>query len=167
VAHRFDKHFAAVRNNVAEFGVHIQWIFDTEPSFAYTVGMAGNNNPEFIVFNVTQEMAAWLLNNLALRVRDGVQDFEPDTLVDGLLTGFSLYLMPVEDSSEHLTLSNRFYRVPGRNPVRAVQVVQPGVNGLWPWEPGCDIPQPLLGAQPADISAVRHVHLVPHDPTAT
>lgn len=166
MAQRLDKHFAMVRNNIAEYGTHIQWIFNADPPFAYTVGMAGKNKPEFIIFNVTDQVAMAALNNLAFRVRDRVQDFEPDTLVNGLLTGFPLYLMQVDDSSDHLTVSNRFYRVPGRNPIRALQVVQPGLNGLWPWEPGCDIAQPLLGAPPANISAVRHVDLVPHDPTA-
>lgn len=167
MAQRMDKYFTTVRNNIAQYGVHIQWIFDSEPSFAYTVGMAGKNKPEFIVFNVTDELAQAVLNNLAFRVRDGVQEFEADTVVDGLLSEFPLYLMQVDDSNEHLTVSNRFYRVPGRDPIRALQVVQPGLNGLWPWEPGCNITQPLLGAQPADISAVRHVELVPHDPAAS
>ena len=52
--------------------------------------------------------------------------------MDGLLTGFPRYLMQVDDSSEHLTVANRSYRVPGREPVPALQVVQAGLNGLWP-----------------------------------
>ena len=161
MATRQDKAFTAVRNNIAQFGLHIQWIVDAQPPFSYTVGMGGRSEPEFIIFNANGDLASLILHNLAGRVIDGVQRFAAGTLVDGLLNGFSLYLMQVDDSNEHLTVANRFYRMPGRPPLAALQVVQPGLNGVWPWEADCDIPQPLLGTQPADIGAVPHVALEP------
>ena len=98
--HNIDKMVAAARNNIARDGVHINWIADGKPtSFAYTVGMGSLDAPEFIIFNAKPEMIQWFLNNLAFRVRDGVQRFEPGTVVEGLLQGFDVYLMEVEDSS--------------------------------------------------------------------
>lgn len=164
MARNTDRMFNIVRNNIHEHGVHLQWIPDGDPSFAYTVGLAPRDHPEVIIFNVQANMASWFLNNIAFRVRDEVQTFSAGTLIDGLVPEFSFYLMPVADSTKHLTVANRFYRVPGRPPIDALQLVQPGLNGLWPWEEGCDIRQPLLGPPPNDLTATPHVPLVPHEP---
>lgn len=164
VARNMDRMFTMVRNNISEHGVHIQWIPDGAPGFAYTVGLASRQHPEFIVFNVQPKMVQYFLNNFAFRVRDGIQSFTGGTLIDGLVDNFSFYLTPVGDSSEHLTVSNRFYRVPGREPIAALQIVQPGLNGLWPWQEKCDIPQPLLGAVPEDVESLPHVPLAPYEP---
>jgi hypothetical protein len=164
VPRNLNRMLTMVRNNINEHGVHLQWIPDGEPSFAYTVGLAPQEHPELIIFNVQPQMVESLLNNFAFRVRDGVQTFTAGTLVDGLIDNYSFYLMPVKDSSEHLTVSNRFYRIPGRAPIDALQVVQPGLNRLWPWEEGCDIPQPLLGDAPQDMRSLPHVALLPHEP---
>ncbi len=89
--------------------------------------------PEFIIYNAEPGMIEWWLNNFAFRVRDAVQKFSGNTVIEGLLDDYDIFLLHVDDSSEHLTLANRFYRVPGQRPVHALQICQPGLNRLWPW----------------------------------
>lgn len=161
---KFDRFFGLVRNNINNFGVHLQWVGDAQPPFAYSVGMLSFEHPEFIVFQTSASTSQWLLNNFAFRVRDKVQGFAAGEEVHGLLAEHSVYLLEVIDSTKHLTVTNRMYRRPGGPPVRALQVVLPDRHGCWPWEEGCELPQPLLGHAPSSPAKIQHVRLVEHDP---
>lgn len=163
-AHLAD-HVRAAEDNIERFGVHIAWIFDDHgEAFAYTAGVAAFAHPEFIVFRLGQEMSQWVLNNLAMRVRDGAQRFEAGMKVSGVIEGYDLALIAVEDSSKaKMTVTNRFYRAAGEPPVPALQVAIPDKDGRWPWDEGCAVEQPVLGVVPASWTTVEAVG---HDPEA-
>lgn len=162
-----DEVFAQVRNDIARHGVNITWVEagDGEPCFAYTVGLAGRDHPELIVFGLNPDDSQWVLNNLAFRVRDGVQRFETAQLITGLAKNdIPIQLLAVVDSSTHLTMSNAMYRRPGKAPVTAMQVVSPDFDSRWPWDEHNTVAHtPLLGPVPPQ-DGLSTVALAPHQP---
>jgi hypothetical protein len=63
------------------------------------------------------------------------------------VANYDLQLIPVQDSSQHLTVANALYRNPGKQPIAALQVVFPDRAGRFPWQDGYGMrpeTQPLL-----------------------
>ena len=163
---RMDRAFALARQNITAHGVHINWVGagGGEPSFAYTVGLAGRDHPELIVFGAGPNDSQWILNNFAFRVRDGVQRFDVPQVIEDFNDGYAAQLIEVPDSSKHLTLANRMYRKGGAPPIRALQVVFPDKDHLWPWEEGSGFANtPVLGSPLQKQDAPTTV-LLPHEP---
>lgn len=166
--HPDDSALAVAQRNIEEHGVHLMWIHGTEsePPFAYTVGLTRLGHPELITFGMSGQDSAWVLNNLAFRVRDGVQRFDTPQCIFEFSNGFSAQLIAVEDSSEHLTLANRMFRPAEDSPISALQVVFPDSQHRWPWEPESSFSHhPLLGAAPSAMAPTALLDLLPHDPS--
>lgn len=157
------------RSVIVVHGVYIQWIAagDGEPCFAYTAGLAAfDDHPELITFGWNPDNSQIILNMIAFRVRDGIERFDnPCDIVD-FGNGFPVRLLPVEDSSTHLTLSNQMYRGAGKGPIPALQVVCPDPQRRWPWTEGSDYAAyPRLWPNEFDASAALPiVDLIPHEP---
>lgn len=123
------------------------------PDFGYTNGLSRyRDHPEFIVMGLPQLAVTEFLNTLGQRVREG-ERFDAGQLVEGLAEGYQVMLLEVspENSAKYLTMANAIYRLPGRAPIRALQVVMPDADRRWPWEVGVTdtfrAAQPLLGPE--------------------
>lgn len=131
-------------DTIAKHGWMVQGVFGDAPNqtFAYTVGLAGQNKPELIMTGVAPSTAAGLLNDTAQR------EFQAGDLVAGVVDGYPLYALQVLDSSTHLTLVNRIYANPDGSPVAALQLVWPDDQARFPWNTGYELSpeyQELLG----------------------
>jgi hypothetical protein len=158
------------RSVIIVHGVYIQWVSaedDGDPRFAYTAGLAALDHPEFILFGWNPENSEVILNMLSLRVRDGVQRFDGPCDIPDFGNGFPVRLLPVENSSKHLTVANHMYRAAGKGPIPALQVVCPDPQRRWPWVEGSDYADhPGLWPDDFDVASyVPIVDLVPHEPT--
>lgn len=160
--------FQLARTNIAVHGVHLMWIGagEREPCFGYTVGLNAFDHPELIVFGPGQHDAAYILNNFAFRVRDEVQRFDDPQVIQDFGTGYPAALLPVENSSRHLTVSNQMYRGAGKPPVAALQVYFPDADHRWPWIDGSTYAtMPRLQPDDFDYAAELPVaELVAHEP---
>lgn len=132
------KLFGIVRSNIDRYGVHLAAVGagEGEPSFTYTVGLQRYDHPELILFRGRPQVAGYVLNRLAFRIRDGAQRFEQPVVIRNFSDERAARLHPVEDSSHHLTVANRMYRAAGRAPVPALQILIQGTDLDWPWTPG-------------------------------
>ncbi len=156
--------FDRVRHIIATQGVAVLHDEVAGVGHAYTVGLAAREgHPELIMRGLAPGAtmaAASLLNELAYRVRDGVQRFEEPCVVRGLADGLDMLLSGVPDS-RLLRTANEMYRVPGRPPVSALELHVPVPGGGWLWE--VDDRFVPLGGIP-DVAALPVVEALWHDP---
>lgn len=135
-----------ILDNVRDYGCHINYVADPSgepPIFGYSVGFLETvDQPEVIIFGLSDKMTPWMINELLRRCREG-QQLEDGTQVDGLLAGHvcivrtvcSRFIVP-----EYLNSAIWYHRYrTGEELDRVVQLVWPGAeDGLFPWDPGCD-----------------------------
>lgn len=145
---------AKARELIAEHGVFLQGVFpnpgEVGPTFVYTVGLHEAGHPEIIEFGLPYKVAGPILNDLAAQIRAG-KVFWPYLEYLEVVADYPVIFIPVDDSSEHLTLANAFYGRPGAGPIPALQMVFPDMAGRFPWEEDYDLDprtQPLLGQPP-------------------
>jgi Domain of unknown function (DUF4262) len=154
-----DDYFITVRKIVSEHGVMIQAVGGGDSvDFAYTVGLAEIEEPELIIFGLPPNIAQDILNDLALPIVRGQAErslspgpggYDIVALDNHAFGDVPAWLIEVKDSSEHLTVANAMFAVPGQGPIHALQIVYPDKNGLWPWTSGSQLSSlPLLGDQP-------------------
>jgi hypothetical protein len=144
-----DQDDAWLRETVRRNGWAVQAVCGegTEPPFAYTVGLFGLGHPELLIYGMSPESAAGVLNELGERVR------QQRRVVPGELLTFErwphrLHAFPVPNAAEVLFAANRFYGRPADDPVPALQLVWDDRSGHFPWEPGYQLPgwiQPMPG----------------------
>ena len=152
-----DDYDRKVADIIAEHGVFLQGVFPTKedppgPVFVYTVGLTLQNHPELIEFGLPYKYAGHILNDLAARVHQQGQTLEPYVEMDDEVADYPAKLIPVLDSTEHLTMANRFFaEMEPAGEVSAYQLVYPDAGARWPWDPGYSLNpvlQPLLGLPP-------------------
>ncbi len=118
---------------------------DDGPPFAYTVGLFGMNHPELLIFDVSPEVAASVLNELGDRVRAG------ESLLPGVeleSDGWERTIIPevVPNPGEIAFSANGFYRRPDEFSVPVLQLSYTDADGRYPWEKGHTGQQPRPGA---------------------
>jgi hypothetical protein len=107
------------------------------PTFAYTVGLTETfNHPELIMFGLAPDNMQSLLNNAAAIVRSKGR-IEPYSLLDTVIDGYSCYGLPVDAAAREGYL-NVAFELYGSGNVSAIQIVWPDVDGLFPFQQGCD-----------------------------
>jgi hypothetical protein len=134
-----DAYDRKVAGLIEQYGMFVQGVLPdgsgdpSEPGFCYTVGLSAVDHPEFIVFSLPPEIAQTILNDLGFRILRGEVTVAAGDTIHQLVRNYPVRLVEVTDTTEHLTMANRFYSGPGL-PVRALQVVFPDDAGRWPWE---------------------------------
>lgn len=133
-------------NNVETHGCHINFVFDpkgNDPSFAYSVGFEATvGQPEVIVFGLSYEITTPMINIVLRLCQDGLA-LEDWTQIDGLLDGHRCFARDVISEfivPDYFNSAIWYHRRRTGEPLRrACQIVWPGaVNGLFPWDEGCD-----------------------------
>lgn len=106
-----------------------------EPGYAHTVGLAHRSgHPELLVSGQPVDLAAAVLDDVAHRVVVEGRRLAPGDVVEGALAWHPLVVDEVTPSaaSQTLRLASWFHR----RPARALQLVWPDAQGLFPWQPG-------------------------------
>lgn len=119
------------------------------PSFGYTVGLWGYGHPEIVVFGTDSGSASGLLNQLGARVRDGVTMRDGDEIA---VHGAPVRLFDLPIPGAVIFTANDYYDRPPYDSVPAVQAVYPDADGVWPWEPDCQL-RPELQPMPGTFLA--------------
>lgn len=140
-----DAHTAAV---IRRHGWYINYVFGDEdtPPFAYTVGLFGLHHPELLIFGVSPETAAGVINTLGDRIRAG-EDLLPGVVITFDEWAHRVIPEPVPNPGEIVFAANRYYERPAEHSVPVLQLSYDDKAGRFPWEPGYAAPamQPRPG----------------------
>ena len=135
-----------ILGNVEEFGCHITTVFapdGDEPAFSYSSGFpASVGEPEVIIFGLSSEMRAYVINRTIDACREGF-DLVDGSRLPGVLDGFDLFikaLPPEAIQRKYLNSAMWFHEERFGTPLtNVVQLVWPSSKtGLFPWEDGCE-----------------------------
>ncbi len=156
-----DQHDALITSAVRRRGIFIAYIGGgecsrpgcdgdedlSEPPFAYTVGLFGMHHPELLVFDLSQQDSAHLLNGMASRVLSG-EDFLPGEMIGFAEWPHRAILEHVPNAGDIVFEANRYYERHDGFSVPVLQVSYDDEEGRFPWEEGFSCPkrQPRPGA---------------------
>lgn len=137
---------------IEEHGWAVQGVGGDEcqPGFAYTVGLSLYGSPELILFGAPFGAATRVLDDLGARIRDGAR-YVHGQVLDDVIAPAPVILLDVADTTEHLLIAQKVAGAipPGRQGVRAWQVVYPDNELRWPWQTGSQVADlPVLGLVP-------------------
>lgn len=165
---RLELFLAQMIARIERFGVALQGVFsgeddpDPEPSFMYTVGLAAQGLPELIEFALPMEVAHSIMNDIAFRMLNGEVALTAGDTVHNMVANYPVKVLPVRDSWERLTFSNRLFGSPD-GALPALQLVFPDMQGRFPWEKGSQVAwTPLLGDVPTTWQDVTLSDEIPH-----
>jgi hypothetical protein len=142
-----------VAADVERYGLCVMLIKegDEGPKFAYSVGLYHNyDHPEIIVFGLNHDVAHWVINELARRIKAG-RRCQIGQQYRGLLEGYSCVFREVPKACypDYFGYAMSFYR---GDDFPALQLVWPDKQHRWPWEddfnPHWIWQQPLLERWP-------------------
>lgn len=151
----FDQQDALLRDRIRRVGWAFQSVDGADgecrPGFTYSIGMGGFDHPEFVVFGLAPAHCAYLLNELCSQVRAGGALRDGDDVQTASLE-FPVRLFSLPNPDQVLLLAQAEYRLPGSDPMPALQVTYADFRGRYPWEPGYCYPQ-WLQPMPGTFSA--------------
>ena len=149
-----------VAKNIREHGCHVYSVFAHEesgsPSFSYSIGLEDSVGvPDVIVLGENASIGKSMIDAYQEFAVAGMRFERSRLYADFLGGGFKVYIEPVERDAvaEYMLGCFRWY---GERPWRAVQIVFPSTQGVWPWEE--DAPrwlakgQPMLGRPRLDVT---------------
>jgi hypothetical protein len=113
---------------------------DDGPPFAYTVGLFGMGHPELLIFGVSMNDAALVLNTLGRRIRVGT-NLLPGELISVEDWPHRIVVEQVPNPGEIAFSANRHYWRPAEFSVPVLQLSYDDDAGRFPWEPNTQGPQ--------------------------
>lgn len=149
-----------VEKNIREYGCHVYSVLaaadGSSPSFSYSIGLEDSAGvPDVIALGENARIGKSMIDTYQEFALSGLR-FEPGRLYPGFLGGgFEVYVEPVTYNAvvDFMLGCARWY---GERPWRAVQIVYPSVQGVWPWETRAPEwlvkGQPMLGRPRLDLS---------------
>ena len=134
-----------MQRNVKKYGCSVVGIQGGGLSYVYSVGIGKSfGAPEVIVFALSAEMSHFVINEYITRVKEGEQ-FQHRQLAGGFLRDFECLFIEVHTRyfEKYMAWCEDFY---GGGNFRALQMIIPTTEGLWPWENNRSAKtQPILG----------------------
>ena len=129
---------SVIRNideDIKKYDLSVIFISEDEdgPGFAYSVGLYHSfKHPEIIVFGLKRELAGWIINELAQRIKAG-ERCEVGQEYTGLLEGYNCVFReaPKDCYREYFGYAMAFYKGHG---FPVLQLVWPDKENKWPWE---------------------------------
>lgn len=129
----FQEYLSKVKAVVAEHGWAVQGV-GSEPSVAYTVGLAKKSVPEIMLMGLPMEVAHAILNTVARQLTGGTLSLKEGVNIDGVFEGFPAQFRELTfvESDRHMPVACIVagYTVP------AWQLLWPDENGRFPGDPG-------------------------------
>lgn len=125
-----------VLTNIEEHGRSVIGVFNAKPPFSYTIGNCLKDLPELLCIGpFDPNIVRVVLNSLSQKMIDNGRAFEDREIID---IGAPQPTMALEASDivkiEYtLAIGNIL-----RRPYEVMQIVSPDINGLFPWDVGCD-----------------------------
>lgn len=132
--------------NIEMYGWQCTNVFDpdgVEPDFSYSIGFAGSlGSPEFIIFGLNRKLMHSMLGSLYDHIKAGAT-VEQDKRWSDLLEGFECVSKKAtaHDLYDNYVRSAKWlWNYQGNKGAPEVyQIVWPGaVDGLFPWDEGCN-----------------------------
>ena len=105
------------------------------PRFTYSIGIEKTTGqPDLIITGLKRELAHWMINEYARRIKEG-EAFEPSKYYNDFLEGFEVTFIEVakERYKEHFGWGLWYNK--GYN-FKMLQLVYPSTSGVWPWDDG-------------------------------
>lgn len=135
-----DRSEAFIRHWVAKLGWANQLVeegaSDTEPPFAYTVGLTQRfDHPELIVVGLKPDSMQFVLNQCADRVKNGTR-LKAGARLDEVIDGFQVEVRTLDPSLLHFLGYARWFH--GDRPFEALQILWPDREGRFPGDPAMD-----------------------------
>lgn len=149
-----------VQKNIREHGCHVYSVLaaadGSSTSFSYSIGLEDSAGvPDVIVLGENAQIGKSMIDAYQEFALAGLRS-KPGRLYPGFLGGgFEVYVEPValDAVADYMLGCVRWY---GKRPWRAVQIVYPSVQGVWPWEgraPDWLVNgQPMLGRARPDVN---------------
>lgn len=128
--------------NVEEYGWQCLSVFDNggeKPDFSYSIGFPVTlGAPEFIIFGLKSDVAHDILWSVFNFLKDGREVADMDRWSD-LVVGYDCILRDVHPSNivRDYFNSAMWFHGPPEDSLKAMQIVWPDADGIFPWEPGC------------------------------
>ena len=148
-----DQYESNVLRHIEEFGCSVTSVFDPDgkhPRFTYSIGITKScDAPELIVIGLNAELGKWIVNEYYRRSSAG-ENFSPDVLYLGFLDGFAVKFSPVPRTQREDYMRSTCWLYGGSD-FEALQLVWPGTDGIWPYDPNASewlrMNQPILSDQ--------------------
>jgi Domain of unknown function (DUF4262) len=110
---------------------------DSEPAFAYSIGLYENfKHPEIILFGLDLRAMHQVINDVGKRIREG-ERFSEAHRYDDLFEGYECEFRKV-NSNHYDGLLNYAIWYYKDEPFPALQLIWPDSAGVFPWEEGYD-----------------------------
>lgn len=141
--------------NVREHGCQVNFIFDPQseqPDFGYSIGFKETvDQPEVIVFGLPLKIVQFMVDQTLRECKSGLV-LTDGAIIEGLLEGHKCIARTVHPSQiieDYLNSAIWYHEArTGERLADVVQIVWPGaVDGLFPWDEGCDAH--VIALQPA------------------
>jgi hypothetical protein len=137
-----------VVENIEKYGSHVVQISPSSfvPGWSFTIGLYELlGMPEVIVIGLKADLAKFVLNEIARRMRAG--QFQPEARASDLLGNVECEFRSIEQKWLRQTMGYAVWFYGGDN-FPAIQCIYPDINNKLPWEQGFDNSwrdrQPLL-----------------------
>lgn len=126
---------ADIDADIKKYDLSVVFINEDEeaPCFAYSIGLYHSfKHPEIIVFGLDQELAGWIINELAQRIKAG-ERCDVDREYAGVLEGYNCIFRqaPKDCYGEYFGYATAFYK---GDDFPVLQLVWPDKENKWPWE---------------------------------
>lgn len=155
----FERFQAQISLNIARHGIHIQPVMASEhnPSYVYTTGMTNLGAPELIVFGLSPQNIAPVLQQIFHEIRLGGRPVNQDKIQDLLTVTLLLHEADQAVAAEFAGQGHTYLEMQNLKPVYK-QMLWPDESGKYPHEAGFDkkfkASQPYLGkADPRLVNA--------------
>ena len=132
-----DEHEEKTLSHIKEHGLSVIHVFhDKEdlPDFTYSAGLWHSyGHPEVLIIGLKRDLSGWIVNEIALRIRDFEEKFEADKSYDGFLEGFECKFLDVPKNHyrEYISWDLWLY---GGDEFPLLQCVWPSTSGVFPWD---------------------------------
>lgn len=127
------------------------------PARSYTVGLAGMQLPELVMFGLGQREAEQVLNRIAARLREG-EELGDKARLDEVIPYYPVLLRELTPAAAAPEMGAARMFAKGK-PWRALQVFWPDAEGRFPGEKDCSrdcaLAQPRLGTRSSPKPVLR------------
>ena len=128
---------AAITNNIASHGLHIQHVMGSEnsPRFSYTIGMTNIDAPELIVFGLPPEAVHGPIMEYFNQLRMCHRPKDGRTIQDLWSVTMLLEAVDNNEAAPHTVQADAYFEDMGKQPTYK-QMLWPDQNGKYPHQRG-------------------------------
>jgi len=131
-----DKFEEKAISDINEYGLHIINVMEDEdlPGFSYSVGLWHTyKHPEILIIGLKNELAMWILNEIAHRNKNGLEQLQPQHHYDGFIENHQckFFTIPQHHYKNYVGWNLWLYN---GDDFPLLQCVWPTTDGVFPYE---------------------------------